>query len=130
MPRWKEPQPGTCRVCGCTDDRACHPACSWVDAKHTLCSACTGTVADAFHAMRWARFELGKGRRFAATMVLAKAMTRIAERALMPPPLSRGDLISLVLEMGAVIRKLDETGEHSEFWTQDGGYVIDSRFPK
>lgn len=30
--------PGTCRVCGCTDDRACTPPCSWVEPD--LCSAC------------------------------------------------------------------------------------------
>lgn len=27
-----------CRVCGCSDNDACHPACSWVEAD--LCSAC------------------------------------------------------------------------------------------
>lgn len=31
---------GRCRVCGCTDDRACSPPCSWADPQHTLCSAC------------------------------------------------------------------------------------------
>jgi hypothetical protein len=34
---------GRCRVCGCTDDNACvtnGTPCSWVDAEHTLCSAC------------------------------------------------------------------------------------------
>ena len=36
-------------------------------------------------------------------------------------------LPSLALDMGRVIRQLDESGEHSEFWTQDGGYIIDSR---
>lgn len=35
---------GVCRVCGCTDLDACicddgFP-CAWVDAEHTLCSAC------------------------------------------------------------------------------------------
>lgn len=39
-------EPGTCRVCGCTDGdcRQCiaktGEPCSWVDAEHTLCSAC------------------------------------------------------------------------------------------
>lgn len=32
---------GTCRKCGCTDNQACPLGCWWVDAKHTLCSACT-----------------------------------------------------------------------------------------
>lgn len=31
---------GICRVCGCTDDKACHGNCSWVDDDHTLCSRC------------------------------------------------------------------------------------------
>jgi len=31
---------GRCRVCGCVDKRACPEGCAWVDAKHTLCSAC------------------------------------------------------------------------------------------
>jgi hypothetical protein len=32
--------PGTCRVCGCTDERACPPTCAWADVEHTLCSRC------------------------------------------------------------------------------------------
>lgn len=32
--------PGVCRACRCTDLRACVPACWWVDAARTLCSAC------------------------------------------------------------------------------------------
>lgn len=39
-------------------------------------------------------------------------------------------LRSLALDMGRLIRRMDETGEHSEFWTQDGNYIIDGRFPK
>jgi hypothetical protein len=34
------PTPRRCRVCGCTDDRACPGGCWWVDAD--LCSACAG----------------------------------------------------------------------------------------
>ena len=37
-------------------------------------------------------------------------------------------LRSLVIEMGRVIRVLDEDNEHLEFWTQDGDYVLDGRF--
>jgi hypothetical protein len=32
--------PGTCSQCGCTDDNACEGGCAWVDAEHTLCTAC------------------------------------------------------------------------------------------
>lgn len=32
-----------CRVCGCTDDRACEGGCWWVEAD--LCSACVGKEA-------------------------------------------------------------------------------------
>ena len=35
---------GTCKICGCTDKRACvHPdfgACWWIDDTHELCSHC------------------------------------------------------------------------------------------
>ena len=32
---------GVCRVCGCTEDKACKGGCSWVDGpKKTLCSCC------------------------------------------------------------------------------------------
>lgn len=36
-------RPGTCRVCGCTDYRACfvgHPSrtCAWANGERTLCS--------------------------------------------------------------------------------------------
>lgn len=29
-----------CKVCGCTWDNACPGGCAWVDAAHTLCTAC------------------------------------------------------------------------------------------
>jgi hypothetical protein len=31
---------GTCRACGCTDERACPPTCAWVNEERTLCSRC------------------------------------------------------------------------------------------
>lgn len=48
LPPWMlEPVdvPGRCRVCGCTDDDACDPPCSWDDLDHTICSACVEAVA-------------------------------------------------------------------------------------
>jgi hypothetical protein len=36
-----ELRPRTCRVCGCTDEAACWPACWWVD--EDLCSSCART---------------------------------------------------------------------------------------
>lgn len=35
----------TCRVCGCTDDRACPGGCYWVE--EDLCSECAGKGGDA-----------------------------------------------------------------------------------
>jgi hypothetical protein len=32
--------PGTCRICGCTDDEACEGGCFWLDSTATLCSQC------------------------------------------------------------------------------------------
>jgi hypothetical protein len=32
--------PGTCAVCGCTDDRACPGGCWWINGSNTLCSEC------------------------------------------------------------------------------------------
>jgi len=32
---------GVCRVCGCTEERACEGGCYWVDSKKELCSACS-----------------------------------------------------------------------------------------
>lgn len=46
--------------------------------------------------------------------------------ALQPSEVER--LRSLVLDMGTVIRQLDEDHEHLEFWSQDGGYVLDGRW--
>ncbi len=31
-----------CRVCGCTDDNACYPTCSW--SEPDLCSLCVDVV--------------------------------------------------------------------------------------
>lgn len=33
-------KPGTCRWCGCHEDRACPQMCGWANAKQTLCTAC------------------------------------------------------------------------------------------
>ena len=39
-----KPQPGTCAICGCTEDNACVHAevgpCWWIDRKKILCSHC------------------------------------------------------------------------------------------
>lgn len=35
-----KPASGTCRKCGCTEDKACAGGCSWMDAKKTCCSRC------------------------------------------------------------------------------------------
>lgn len=39
-------------------------------------------------------------------------------------------LRALILDMGRVIRRLDDEHEHLEWWTQDGDYVLDSRWPE
>jgi len=36
--------PGVCVFCGCTDDHACEGGCSWINAEHTLCSACVPSL--------------------------------------------------------------------------------------
>jgi hypothetical protein len=33
------PVPGICRYCGCTERRACRPACRWMDPERTVCSS-------------------------------------------------------------------------------------------
>jgi hypothetical protein len=40
----------TCRICGCTDDRACPGGCTWADPWHTLCSTCEAEIAAAVEA--------------------------------------------------------------------------------
>ncbi len=39
-----------------------------------------------------------------------------------------GRLRALALDMGRVIRVLDDENQHSEFWTQDGDYILDGRW--
>lgn len=39
-------------------------------------------------------------------------------------------LMELTLEMGRVIRSMDEDGSHSEFWTNDGEYIPDERWQR
>lgn len=38
--RYKLVVRGRCLKCGCTDEDGCEPACAWIDADHTLCTAC------------------------------------------------------------------------------------------
>jgi hypothetical protein len=37
----KNPIPGICNACGCTEARACARGCSWANAARTLCTRCT-----------------------------------------------------------------------------------------
>jgi hypothetical protein len=44
FPTSPKPKKGTCRICGCTDERACYlpgenGTCSWVDGTKTLCNS-------------------------------------------------------------------------------------------
>ena len=34
-----------CRMCGCTDDHACEPPCSWAPGRGNLCSSCLAVAA-------------------------------------------------------------------------------------
>lgn len=42
----KNPQPDTCRVCGCTDERGCLEGCAWADEEHTLCDSLVCVLVD------------------------------------------------------------------------------------
>lgn len=37
-------------------------------------------------------------------------------------------LAKLILKMGHIIRRLDDSNEYLEYWTQDGEYMIDDIF--
>lgn len=49
---------GVCRVCGCTDDRACPGGCHWVEPD--LCSSCEGYVPVPWEAAKSLADEHGK----------------------------------------------------------------------
>lgn len=34
-----------CRMCGCTDNNACNPPCSWAPGRSNLCSSCLVVAA-------------------------------------------------------------------------------------
>lgn len=75
---------GECRICGCTDDAACPSGCTWVDRRHTLCSACqqaARTIAGDIEA-NWQRPPtLTRLARFYLLIVAAaKAQPRSARR--------------------------------------------------
>jgi hypothetical protein len=45
IPKFKSQEgraPGLCRVCGCTQERGCNDACSWVTSD--LCSTCARAI--------------------------------------------------------------------------------------
>jgi hypothetical protein len=65
-----KPQPGTCRKCGCTDDKACPGGCVWVDEDETLCSRCAGDEKTA----------AGKAAKSARTAARAAAATKTRAR--------------------------------------------------
>jgi len=77
---FKEPTPGTCRVCGCTDDHACPEGCSWVDRDHTLCSACEGTTADVVYHLRYIEHLMRGSRPMLATCKSVRAIASATRR--------------------------------------------------
>jgi len=76
--RWRAPKPGTCRVCGCTDDNACEQGCWWVDEEHTLCSSCGGTPADLAYALKDIARLRGKYRRPGLIVAIAVSLANDA----------------------------------------------------
>lgn len=80
----------SCRVCGCTEDRACEGGCWWVKVERgsrPLCSACSGTTGDLAETIKRAALALKPGRfhaRYAArvaNLILVAASRRAKERA-------------------------------------------------
>jgi hypothetical protein len=67
--------PPRCRVCGCTDARACPEGCYWVESD--LCSACEELVD-------WIDREFNRGDRWPAVIV-AIGYGLAAERSYGPP---------------------------------------------
>ena len=41
----REPKPGVCRICSCTETEPCTPPCAWADETWTLCSNCAEMIA-------------------------------------------------------------------------------------
>lgn len=39
------PDQDYCRICGCTNDRACIGRCGWADKRHTVCTRCAERIA-------------------------------------------------------------------------------------
>jgi hypothetical protein len=68
----------TCRVCKCTEDRACDPPCAWEPYDNCLCTTC----AEAIRALKWwraAAFDPNMGRLITAVVAVphkARGATR------------------------------------------------------
>ena len=65
-----------CRVCGCTDVRACDPPCSW--REDDLCSGCDDAVK---HLMYWAE-GANKANKFALLREFESRFVRIDGKAI------------------------------------------------
>lgn len=74
------PKSPACRVCGCTQERACRGGCSWVRDETLLCTACSGSGADFNHSINEA-LRLLKARKYIeAAQVLRRAQKRWRNR--------------------------------------------------
>ncbi len=40
-------RPGTCWICGCTQDRACPGGCAWANLQRTVCTSCSIVIGGA-----------------------------------------------------------------------------------
>jgi len=70
------PHAGICRICGCTDDRACEEPCTWTDKSQTLCNNPTCVAAAAAPVLAPASPEKPSGKPSAPqkTTVTAKSI--------------------------------------------------------
>jgi hypothetical protein len=79
------PNKAKCRVCGCTDERACPGGCSWVEPE--LCSACSGAAKDTIQVLTRIlkvarRTEASDESGYAAIETLARGLSRrVKDRA-------------------------------------------------
>jgi hypothetical protein len=73
-----------CRVCGCTEDRACDPPCGWEPGEGNVCSSCAAVAA---HIVEW----MGVALRANFTGLMREAKAQFAGEALLasPPPKRR-----------------------------------------
>lgn len=115
----------TCKVCGCTDYRACNDGCYWVNNEKDLCSKCVLGKLINFNGYNYKVINISNSSQIKVIKIgVVKSNTyyecfnRIMKRIISWPKYSHKDLVKELQEF----KLMYETGRFADFYLELTNY--------